>query len=134
MAYEEVLQNITLNADASLASATGVAGLPGAPANPSGLQYRFVKMTGEHQVGLMAATSDTAIGVLQSKPQKAADEATIGIFGVSKVEAAGAIAAGAPVYSDNVGRATATVAGAIYGYAIHSTAAAGELATVLLRF
>src|SRR5258708_31034557 len=122
MAYEEILQCITLNADATLASLTGVAGLPGAPANPSGLQYRFVKFTGEHQVGLMAATTDTAVAVLQSKPQRTADEATVGVYGISKIECAGAITAGAPVYSDNVGRATATVAGAIYGYAIHSTA------------
>lgn len=134
MAYEEVLQSITLNADASLASLTGVAGLPGAPANPSGLQYRFVKITGEHQCGLVTVpASDGTVGVLQSKPQRTGDEATVAVLGVSKVEAAGAIAAGAAVYADTSGRASATALGSVLGYTLHSTAAAGELATVLLR-
>jgi hypothetical protein len=133
MAYEEVLQSITLDADASIGVFTGVAGLRGAPANQSALQYRFVKITGEHIAGLVSATSDAVVGVLQNKPQAVGDAATVAIGGISKVEAAGAIAAGAPVYTDATGRATATVAGSLMGYAIHSTAAAGELATVLLR-
>lgn len=134
MAYEETLKSITLDADASIGVYTGVAGTLGAPSNNSGLQYRFVKITGEHTAGLVTTpASDNVVGVLQNKPQQAGGEATVGIFGVSRVEAAGAIAAGAPVYTDSVGRATTTAGGSILGYAIHSTAAAGELCTVLLR-
>lgn len=134
MAYEEILQSITLDADASIGVFTGVAGLRGGPANNSALQYRFLKITGEHQAGLVTTpASDAVVGVLQNKPQATGDAATVGIGGISKVEVAGAIAAGAPVYTDSVGRATATAAGSILGYAIHSTATAGELGTVLLR-
>lgn len=134
MAYEEVLQSITLDADASIGVFTGVAGLRGAPANQSALQYRFVKITGEHTAGLVSTpASDLVVGVLQNKPQTTGDAATVGVNGISKVEVAGAIGAGAAVYTDSVGRATTTAAGAILGYAIHSTAAAGELGTILLR-
>jgi predicted RecA/RadA family phage recombinase len=134
MAYEEVLQSITLDADASIGVFTGVPGVLGGPANNSALQYRFVKITGEHTAGLVTVPgTDVPVGVLQNKPQRVGDAATVGIFGISKVEAAGALAAGAPVYADATGRATATAGGNILGYAIHSTASAGELATVLLR-
>lgn len=133
MAYEETLKSITLDADASIAIYTGVAGTLGAPANNSGLQYRFVKITGEHQAGLATAVNDPVVGVLQSKPQNTGQEATVGIFGISKVECAGAIAAGAAVGTDTVGRATPAGANPVLGYALHSTAAAGELCTVLLR-
>lgn len=135
MAYEETLKSITLDADASVGVYTGVAGTLGAPSNNSGLQYRFVKITGEHTCGLAVANTDNVVGVLQNKPQQVGGEATVGIFGVSKVEAAGAIAAGAAVYSDSVGRASTTggTGAIVLGYALHSTAAAGELCTVLLR-
>lgn len=134
MAYEEVLQSITLDADASIGVYTGVAGMRGGPANNEALQYRFVKITGEHKAGLVTASTDAVVGVLQNKPQQAGDAATVAIDGISKVEAAGAIAAGAPVYSTADGRCSATVAGSIKGYAIHSSAVAGELIPVLLRF
>lgn len=136
MAYEETLKSITLTADSSVGVFTGVAGLRGAPSNHGGLQYRFVKMTGEHQCGLATTpATDVAVGVLQNKPQADGDAATVGIFGISKVEAGAAIAAGALVGFDSVGRAvtasgTATPA---CGIAIHSIAAAGELVPVLLR-
>lgn len=132
MAYEEFLHSITLEADASLAVFTGVAGLPGAPANPSGNQYRFVKVTGEHQVGIVSATTDEVVGVLQNKPQGTGHAATVGVFGVSQVEAAGAVAAGAIVTPAADGRAT-TGGTKPVGIALHSSAAAGELIPVLLR-
>lgn len=135
MAYEESLHSITLDADSSIAVYTGVAGTLGSPSNPSGLQYRFVILTGEHTAGL-AATANLAsvIGVLQNKPQNTGDSATIGIYGISKVECAAAVAAGAALENDNVGRClTQTSTNPILGYAIHSTAAAGQLVSVLLR-
>lgn len=134
MAYEEVLASITLDADASIGVFTGVAGLRGGPANNSALQYRFVKITGEHTAGLVTTpATDFVVGVLQNKPQVVGDAATVAYLGITKVEAAGALAAGAQVYADASGRATSVVGGAVLGYTIHSTATAGELATVLLR-
>lgn len=132
MSYEETLVNITLDADASIGVFTGVAGLRGAPANPSALQYRFVKVTGEHKAGLVTAAADVTVGVLQNKPQAVGDAATVAVFGISNVEAAGAVAAGATVTSDAVGRATPGGAN-VKGIALHSAAAAGELIPVLLR-
>lgn len=132
MAYEETLVSITLDADASVGVFTGVAGLRGAPANPSALQYRFVKVTGEHQCGLVTAATDNAVGVLQNKPQAVGDAATVAVSGISMVEASAAIAAGAKVGADTVGRA-ATDATNTRGVALHSSAAAGELIPVLLR-
>jgi predicted RecA/RadA family phage recombinase len=134
MAYEEVLQSITLDADSSLGIYTGVPGTRGAPANPGGLQYRFVKITGEHRVGLSAANTDPTVGVLQNKPQATGDACTVGILGVSKVEVGAAVAAGAALMSDATGRAvTATGTNPICGYALHSAAAAGQVVPVLLR-
>lgn len=134
MAYDETLVSITLNADASVGIYTGVPGLPGAPANNAGVQYRFVKITGEHQVGLVATpASDLVVGVLQSKPQATGNEATVAIQGVSRVECGIALPAGAAVYTDASGRATSVAAGSVLGYTIHSTANVGELATILLR-
>lgn len=132
MSYEETLVNITLDADASIGVFTGVAGLRGAPANPSALQYRFVKVTGEHKAGLATAATDVTVGVLQNKPQMPGDAATVGVQGISHVEAAGAVAAGATVTTDSVGRATASTSN-VKGIALHSAAAAGELIPVLLR-
>lgn len=132
MAYEESLVKITMDADASLGVFTGVAGLPGGPVNPGGLQYRFVKPVGEHSVGLSTLATDSAIGVLQNKPQGVGHAATVAIHGVSMVEAGAAVAAGATVAGDTSGRAVANAAN-IRGVAIHSAAAAGELIPVLLR-
>lgn len=135
MAYEESLRSITMNADSSLAVVTGVPGTPGMPADNSGNQYRFVKVTGAHTVGL-ADADDTAtvIGVLQNKPQNAGNAATVGIRGVSKVRVSGAVTAGAAVYADADGLGTATAGtSAVFGIALAAAGAADELIPVLLR-
>jgi len=132
MSYQETLVSVTLDADASVGVYTGVPGLAGGPANNSGLQYRFVKVTGEHQCGLVTAATDTVVGVLQNKPQAAGNAATVALSGITHVEAGGAIAAGATVAADTVGRA-ATSATNVVGIAIHSATAAGQLVPVLLR-
>lgn len=132
MSYEETLVSITLDADASVGVYTGVAGLPGSPANNSGLQYRFVKVTGEHQCGLATAATDTVVGVLQNKPQGLGHAATVALSGVTHVEAAGAVAAGDQVTADTVGRAVTSTTN-VKGIAIHSATAAGQLIPVLLR-
>ena len=94
MAFEETIHSISLAADASLALYTGVPGQPGSAKPNSGFQYRFVKVTGKTQVGLCKAAADRAIGVMQSKPQVVGQAATIALWGVSFVQAGGAVAAG----------------------------------------
>lgn len=137
MAYEESLRSISLDADATLALYTGVPGLPGSASPNSGNQFRFVKITGAHQVGLSsAATNEISIGVVQNKPQVTGQAATVAIHGVSMVQAGGTVAAGNPVKVDATGRAVAATPGtdnALYvGVAIGS-AAVGQLVPVLLQ-
>ena len=135
MAYEESIRSITLNADATLAIRTGVSGAPGSPVDNAGNQYRGVKVTGSHQVGLPAAVGDAVVGIMQNKPQVAGEAATVAIRGVSKVRVNGAIAAGATVWLAADGRGTATTAAGTTALGVALTAAAGanELIPVLLR-
>jgi hypothetical protein len=132
MAYQDTLVNVTLEADASVGVYTGVAGMPGSATNNAGLQYRFVKVTGERQCGLATAATDVVLGVLQNKPQGVGHAATVALSGIATVEAAGPVAAGATVATDAVGRASASSSNVV-GIAIHSAAAAGQLVPVLLR-
>lgn len=132
MSYQESLVTITLDADSSVGILTGVAGTPGAAANNGGLQYRFVKVTDEHTAGLATAATDNVVGVLQNKPQGVGHASTVALAGVSHVEAAGAITAGATVTTDSVGRATPSASN-VKGIAIHSATAAGQLVPILLR-
>lgn len=106
MAYEESLRSISLNADASLATYTGVPGQPGSADPNYGKIYRFVKVTGANQVGLVTSVNDTAIGVIQNKPQVTGQSATVAIRGVSNLTSGAAIAAGAKLTTDSTGRAT----------------------------
>jgi hypothetical protein len=149
MAYEETLVNITLEADDSIATRTGVPGLldaltsdPGvtSPVTPSvnysGYQYRFVKLVDSHKVGLATADTDQVVGVLQSKPQVENMAATVAITGISKVEAGSreGVPIGA-VTTDSEGRAVAATGDSALalGYAIRPASAVGELIPVLLR-
>ena len=130
MAYEETLKSISLDADASLGVYTGVPGLPGSAVPNGGFMYRFVKITGEHQVGLCTAATDKYVGIMQNKPQRPGAEATVGIYGVSNVVAGGVITAGALVASDATGRAVVDATNGKY-QAIGIAAGAGELVPVL---
>lgn len=112
MAYTELLRSITLEADASIAEATGVPGQPGSSEPNSGKQYRFVKVTAARTAGLATAVAnERVIGVLQNKPQRVGEAATVAVDGVTLVEAGGAIAAGDGVKVDANGRAVTWVAG-----------------------
>lgn len=135
MSYDESLKSISLNADASLAVYTGVPGLPGSADPNYGQQYRFVKVTGLHQVGLCTAATDDAIGVMQNKPQVTGQAATVAIFGVSNVmSGAGGISAGDLVTADANGRAVSTVTAAdVMGIALGDASGANELVPVLLK-
>lgn len=135
MSYEESLRSVSLNADASLAVYTGVPNTPGA-ANPNyGFSYRFVKITGAHQVGLATTkATDLAVGVMQNKPQVTGQAATVGIRGISNVMAGAAVTVGSPVTTDGSGRGIIGVVGTdrIYGIAIAATTGANQLFPVLL--
>lgn len=134
MAYEETLRSLTLNADSSIGIYTGVPGTAGAAQPNNGKQYTFVKVTGAHQAGLIAAVTEKAIGVLQNKPQGTGHAATVGYQGVSKVRAGKSIAAGAAVYSTAAGLATdASGGGAVQqGIALMAAGAADDLIPVFL--
>ena len=130
MSYEESLQSISLDADASLGIYTGVPGQPGSAVPNNGMQYRFVKITGAHQVGLSVLATNTMVGIMQNKPQVPGQDATVAISGVSNVVAGAAIAAGAICASDTTGRAvTDAVNGKVVALGI--AAGAGELVPVL---
>ena len=138
MAYEESLKNISLDADASLAAATGVSGQPGA-ANPHAgpALFRFVKATGAHRCGRADAATDDVIGVCQNKPQVVGGATTVALSGVTMMTAGAAVAAADKVSSDNQGRGVPLAgagAGALqYGVAIDAAAAAGHLFPMLIK-
>lgn len=139
--YEETLVNITLDAHADIAVDTrhmvprGAAAVPAGASAAAGFQYRFVRVSGPHQCNLYTgAAGQIPVGVLQNKPQVDDHAATVAIHGISLVEAAGAIAAGAAVGADGTGRAAAAAAGdPNLGIAIHAADEAGQLIPVLLR-
>ena len=135
MSYEESLRSVSLNADASLAVYTGVPNLPGSASPNYGFQYRFVKITAAHQVGLATTkASDIAVGVMQNKPQVTGQAATVAIRGISNVMAGEAIAVGAAVTTDSTGRAITGTPGTdkCYGIALAAATAANTLVPVLL--
>jgi hypothetical protein len=107
MSYDEKIQSISLDADSSIGIYTGVPGQPGSASPNGGKQYCFIKVTGAHQVGLATAATDVIAGILQNKPQTPGAAATVGIFGVSNVLVAAAVAAGALVAPDAAGKAVA---------------------------
>lgn len=132
MAYDESLRSITLKADATVGIYTGVPGTPGA-ANPnSGKQYHFLKVTGVGQVGLANATDTAVVGVLQNKPQGVGHAATVGFHGVTRVVSDVAITAGSLIKVSADGQAAVTGSGPTVGIALTTTAAAGDLVSVLL--
>jgi Uncharacterized conserved protein (DUF2190) len=135
MAYEESLRSISLNADSSLAVYTGVPGQPGSADPNYGQQYRFVKVTGVNQVGLITGPTQIAVGVLQNKPQVTGQAATVAIRGVSNLMAGAAVTAGALISSDANGRAITAdgVDDAVYGVALTTVTGANQLVVVLLR-
>lgn len=138
MAYSELLHAISLEADSSIATYTGVPGTPGSAEPNSGFQYRFVKVTGAKTVGLAtAAANEQVIGVLQNKPQVVGQAATVALSGVSLVQAAGTVNAGDGVKVNATGQAVAHVAGTDdeslrVGTAV-TAGASGALFSVLIR-
>ncbi len=136
MSYEESLRSITLNADSSLATYTGVPDTPGAADPNYGFQYRFVKVTAARTVGLATTkATDRVVGVMQNKPQVTGQAATVGINGVSNMMAGAAFAVGSLLTTDSTGRAIVGVLGTdqIYGVALAAATAANTLFPALLQ-
>lgn len=104
MPFEENLRSLTLEADASVGILTGPPGVPGSATPNYGKQYCFVKLTGTLQCGLATAAGDLVVGVLQNKPQRPGDAATVGYEGVSQIRVAGAVAANKLLAPDATGR------------------------------
>jgi hypothetical protein len=138
MAYSERLLTLTLESDASIAVFTGPPGVTGSAVPNSGFQYRFVKVTGAKTAGLStAAANERTIGVLQNKPQRTGEAATVAFDGVTLVQAGGTVAAGAGVKPSATGLAVTWVAGTddpdlCTGIAV-TAGVSGALMSVLLR-
>lgn len=132
MATEQNLRSISRNADSSIGIYTGPPGMPGSTSPNLGKQYRFVKITGERQVGLCTAGADIVAGILQNKPQQAGAAATVGYEGESLVVAGvNNIAAGDKVVPDAEGRATNVSASAGTWQAVMPSTAVGELISIM---
>lgn len=107
-------------------------------------QFLFAKYTAALTIAPCAALTDFPIGVIQTNPLWKSTFANVGVevrsLGVSKVVAAGVLAAGDKVGPDANGQAVARVLAAaggdlghwVAGVVLEGTAAQGELATVLL--
>jgi hypothetical protein len=137
MAGSDILRSISLVADSSVASATGVPGQTTSGSDNSGKQYRFVKVTARRTCGLADTTSnEVVIGVLQNKPQVTGAACTVAVSGVSLVEAGGTISAGAAVKVNATGKAVAATLSAdaalVVGVALEA-GTSGKLVSVLLR-
>ena len=115
MATEEILQSVSRDAGQDL----------------SALQYRFVKLNGNGQA-IIAVAAEDAIGVTQEKDTQG-HSTTIGVYGVSRVIAGGAVGAGAKVEVGADGKAVVASAGVVVGQAFSSSSADGEMISVLLK-
>lgn len=118
MSYYEKVGRITLEASADLSSH----------------QYKFATL-GTNGVALNTTAGGACIGVIDTNDADAAGRRVdISVAGVTKVMAAGVVARGANVQSDNAGLAAAAAAGDYsQGIALEAAAAAGDIIAVLLR-
>jgi len=111
-----------------------------ASSDPLGVQsFRFVKITAQDQVDRQTASNLVSVGVTMEdvdQTKVATGKAVIGvqIMGIAKVTAGAAVALGAEVMSDTVGRAItlATATNRQTGVALQAAAAAGDIIDVLL--
>jgi len=132
--YDETLRRITLQADASLAVYTGPPGIPGSTDPNYGKQFTFVKITGDHTVGLATAAADVIVGVLQNKPQRVGEAATVAVGGISLVNVAAALTFGQQVASNATGQGILWSTGTVTGLVVRGGGGvAGALVPVLLR-
>lgn len=119
MSYFEQVKRFTLPAGADI----------------SAHQYKFATLDSSGRAILNTTTGGPCIGVIADNDADAVGRrVAIAYSGIMKVEAAGAVAVGANVQSDNAGLATAAAAGDYsQGIALEAAAAAGDIIAVLLR-
>ena len=120
MAYDQPDVIITLEAGADLSAS----------------QYRGVKVTGAQTCGVVAASSDVAVGVLVNKPNAAGKAAEIATFGqIVKCEAQTNFNAGAVLMFHTDGRVltAATAGNRRIGVALQGAGAAGDIVSVYLN-
>jgi hypothetical protein len=125
MAAKEVTIPITLEAKADL----------------SALQFTFVDVdassvdvNGRARVGAPTGAGGMAIGVLQNKPAALGRPAEVDIYGLTKVKAGAACAAGIDIQTDANGAAIAAATSDIsLGHSVTAASAADELMEVLLK-
>lgn len=129
MAYEENVRSISYDSDASIGIYTGVPGQPGSAVPNGGKQFHLLRLTGKNQVGLATAGSQVVFGVLQNKPQRPGQAATVAYEGVTLVTAGAVIAVGDALVPDSAGRAVpgTPAAGSKRLVAVQPAAGAGEL-------
>lgn len=95
-------------------------------------QFKFVKYSAGALV-LASAGTDQVVGVLNNKPNTG-EACEVETLGTTKLVAGAAIAKGAVVMSDALGRAvTGTATNYGQGYAMEAASAAGEIIAVQLR-
>lgn len=117
MAYEEILQSITLEADADLSTH----------------QYRFMEVSGVHNCGTVSASGQRVLGVLQNKPDASGAAATVAVHGVSKVEAGGTVTAGDEIATDASGKAVTAASGTQSVGVALTSGTSTELIAVLIQ-
>lgn len=101
-------------------------------ADLSALQYRFVFENTSGLAAQVVTQGVKATGVVQNKPTSG-QAATVAYDGITKLVAGAAVAAGAEVMSDNVGRGiTATTGNRVLALAETAAGAAGEIISVRL--
>jgi hypothetical protein len=118
MSYEEVLKTISVEASADL----------------SAHQYKFMNVDSSGQLELVTTLGGEFLGILQDKPAAVGRAGSVGIDGVTKIEASAAIAAGAIVVSTTAGLAvTASADGQIVlGIAMEAATATGDIIAVTI--
>lgn len=119
MGYEEGLRNISVPVNSDLSAA----------------QYHFVDVGTDGYLDLVGDGAK-AIGVLQNKPDGSSvdDVGSVGVRGVSKVEAAEAITAGDDIASNANGEAvTATTGDIVLGRALEDASGDGSIIAVLIN-
>jgi len=101
-----------------------------AGADLSAKQYYAVKLSATaRQVVLVAASTDTVLGVLENKPTSG-QAADINFLGFGKASAGAAISAGAAVMANSSGQMIPWVSGSgncIAGYAVEAAAGANVI-------
>jgi hypothetical protein len=117
MAHEANLVNITLPASGDLSTK----------------QYYIVAVNSSGQAAV-CGDGAMAAGVLQNKPSAAGRSSTVAVSGITKVIAAGIIAPGAKIASDNAGKATTATTGEyVIGIALNTAnTAASDVFPILL--